>query len=221
MDIEMQEEILNTLLTKLNDLSSSVVANKESTSKILMYLANKNKELEDKLNSQENTILELRNDLNEVIEGENNLYIELQNIKSDFETKLKSLNDKIQNNKNIDLKLNPLKEDIKGLYKSYDDINNLVNNCLVETKNYILIDYSKKEPSKIKQFFYKIFNYRKIRQLKMQKEEEERLRIEKQKEEEERLRIENEKRKAEEAKENEIKKKQQRSQIKEILNSKK
>lgn len=224
MFIDMNEDTLNIVLAKINDLNKLFLDNKDSSTKIMMYLANKAKELDAKVLANEKDIILVKSDINDIVEAENNSYNEIQSLKVEVlkikdlqnkqNTKIKELESKLSKYKeenNIDeLKAEQAKiqDAINSLNEQINAMNEDISEKLIETKDYILFDRNNYEMSKFRKFIYKIFHYREIKRLELQKREEEKIR-------QEEIKQELERKKQEEA-EKIIEK---RNQIKDILNS--
>lgn len=224
MFIDMNEDTLNIVLAKINDLNKLFLDNKDSSTKIMMYLANKAKELDAKVLANEKDIILVKSDINDIVEAENNSYNEIQSLKVEV-LKIKDLQNK-QNAKikELESKLSKYKEEnnidelkaeqakiqdaINSLNEQINAMNEDISEKLIETKDYILFDRNNYEMSKFRKFIYKIFHYREIKRLELQKQEEEKIR-------QEEIKQELERKKQEEA-EKIIEK---RNQIKDILNS--
>jgi hypothetical protein len=220
----MNEDTLNIVLAKINDLNKLFLDNKDSSTKILMYLANKAKELDAKVIANEKDIILVKSDINDIVEAENNSYNEIQSLKAEVlkikdlqnkqNAKIKELESKLskykEENKIDELKVEQAKiqDAINSLNKQINAINEDISEKLIETKDYILFDRNNYEMSKFRKFIYKIFHYREIKRLELQKQEEEKIR-------QEEIKQELERKKQEEA-EKIIEK---RNQIKDILNS--
>ena len=224
MFIDMNEDTLNIVLAKINDLNKLFLDNKDSSTKIMMYLANKAKELDAKVLANEKDIILVKSDINDIVEAENNSYNEIQSLKVEVlkikdlqnkqNAKIKELESKLAKYKeenNIDeLKAEQAKiqDAINSLNEQINAMNEDISEKLIETKDYILFDRNNYEMSKFRKFIYKIFHYREIKRLELQKLEEEKIR-------QEEIKQELERKKQEEA-EKIIEK---RNQIKDILNS--
>lgn len=200
----MDENTLNNILNQIESLNKLFLENKESSSKVMVFLANKNKELETKMLANDKVIMGIRNDINDIIEAENHSYNEIETIKGEIIEIKQLLNTQTIKIKEIESKLLKHQEENKKTEKSFDMINkslfesidslkteqtainekfsniqnsievinNNFNEKLVDTKNYILFDRRNNNVSKLRKFFYRIFNYRKLKQLEFEKEQQ-------------------------------------------------
>lgn len=130
---KMNEDIMNNVLEKIDNLNSTIMANKDSSSKIMLYLANKNKELEEKIIVNESAIAGLHKDIDDLIEAENHSYNEIERLNGElkkyeeqlnkYEEKLKALEEQIKDQKTANDKTNKtIESNTKALNKSIDGI---------------------------------------------------------------------------------------------------
>ena len=138
----MSEDVLSNVVKQIDALNALILENKESSSKVMIYLANKNKELEAKMLANDKTIMAIRNDINDIIEAENHSYNEIETIMAEI-AELKELeNRQIAKIKELESKFAKHQDENKKTEKSFDVVNKSLFNS---------IDSLKEEQSKIEE----------------------------------------------------------------------